>query len=203
MKDTTIEQSMGEAIEAAKGMTFEKYWAMLMEDRKQLEEYKAESKRLWEETHKTVAELSKNIGGINNTLGELTEASLGIELRKKFDALGFSFTKNGHRTEFAKDGRKIAEVDYFLENGKYVLPVEVKTKLTDKDVIRHLERIEIIRDYMDARNDKRKIMGAVAGGVIGDAVLKQAQAEGLYVLAPSGESIAIVPSPDGFIAREW
>ena len=46
MEDTTLEQSMTEALEAAKGMTFEKFWAMLMEDRKRMEE----SKKKWEAT---------------------------------------------------------------------------------------------------------------------------------------------------------
>ena len=215
------QMSAEQAREAAKGLTFEDVWAALIKTDEQLlksdaqwqeikermdksdEEFKQRMKETQEETARVVRELSKNVGGVNNTLGELTEASLGIELWQKFDELGFSFTKNGRRTTFAKDGQLIAEADYFLENGEYVMPVEVKTKLTAKDIIAHLKRIEVIREYMDARDDKRKIIGAVAGGVIDDTAIKQAQEEGLYVLAPNGESIAVVPMPDSFKAREW
>ena len=56
--------------------------------------------------------------------------------------------------KFYKDGRVLVEVDFFLENGLYAMPVEIKTELSVYDVDDHLERIEKIRQYMDKRDDK-------------------------------------------------
>jgi hypothetical protein len=67
----------------------------------------------------------------------------------------------------------------------------------------HLERIEIIRGYMDKRGDSRKIIGAVAGGVVSDDVVNYAQKRGLYVIVQSGDSAAIAEIPKGFTARTW
>ena len=50
-----------------------------------------------------------------------------------------------------------------LENGEYVLAVEVKTCLTMGDVKNHVRRMEILRGAADGYNDRRKYLGAVAG----------------------------------------
>ena len=66
-----------------------------------------------------------------------------------------------------------------------------------------MERFEIIRRYLDNKGDKRKLVGAVAGGLITDNVLKYAHGKGLYAVVQSGESIVIAKAPDSFKAREW
>ena len=83
------------------------------------------------------------------------------------------------------------------------MPVEVKTELTTEDVKEHLQRIEAIREYFDERGDKRKLVGAVAGGVVSENVLKYAQKQGLYVIIQTGDSVAIADIPPDFKAREW
>ena len=42
--------------------------------------------------------------------------------------------------------------------------VEIKTSLKTDDIDRHIEKMETIRKYMDARGDARKIVASVAGG---------------------------------------
>ena len=56
--------------------------------------------------------------------------------------------------------------------------------------------MDIIRSYMDERGDVRKIVGAVAGGVIDDNVLRYSQDKGLYVVVQTGDSVAIASAPD-------
>ena len=192
MEKMTAEQ----AAESAKGLTFEKVWAALMEMRDSQQE---SQKR----TEKTIADLSKNIGGLGNSLGRFTETMFSTELWKKFNELGFPFTKQGPHVKFIENGQVLAEVDFFLENGEYAMIVEIKTELSIGDVDGHLEQIAKIRNYMDARDDKRKLVGAVAGGIISDNVLKYAQKKGLFVLVQTGDSVAIAAVPEGFKAREW
>ena len=97
-----------------------------------------------------------------------------------------------------EDGRALVEVDFFLENGLYAMPVEIKTELSVLDVDEHLDRIEKIRQYMDKRDDKRKLVGAVAGGIISENVMKYAQKKGLFVIEQTGDSVAIATMPEGF-----
>ena len=210
MDSMTAEQ----ALEAAKGLTFEKVWAAMMESRKDWEETKKQMKESQDSLaqamkesldrmDKTVGELTKNVGGVNNSLGQLTEALFSAELWKKFDKQGYEFTGQTNDYKFIVNKKVVAEADFFLENGKYVMPVEVKTKLSIDNVDAHLKRIEVIRGYLDGKNDNRKIVGAVAGGVVKDDVLQYAQGKGLYVFVQTRDSITIADAPQDFVAREW
>ena len=140
---------------------------------------------------------------MGNKLGRLTEALFSAELWKKFDDQGYEFIKQASHYKFVENKRVIAEADFFLEDGKYVMPVEVKTDLLVSDVNEHLERIDVIRRYMDAHGDGRKLVGAVAGGVVEENVLKYAQKKGLYVFVQTGDSIMVADAPPDFKAREW
>ena len=205
-----------QAAEAAKGLTFEKVWAALMETRQRMEESQkrtdkliAESQKRVEEAQKhtqtKIDELTKNIGGVNNSLGRFMESLFSEGLDSIFNELGYSFTKQGPHTKF-KDkprGRILAEADYFLEDGEYAMAVEVKMELKASDVNDHIERIAVIRRYFDERGDKRILVGAVAGGIVHDSVLRYAQRQGLYVITQKGESAVIAEMPEGFKAREW
>ena len=192
METMTAEQ----AAEAAKGLTFEKIWAALMESRQMADE-------TLQRMEKNIADLSKNIGGLGNSLGRFTEAMFSAEILKKFYELGFQFNTQANHKKFYEGGQVLAEIDSVLENGGYVMLVEIKTDLSVGNVEEHLERIAIIRKYMDAHSDARKLVGTVAGGVVPESVLKYAQKKGLYVLVQTGEAIAVADMPQGFKAREW
>jgi hypothetical protein len=210
-----------QAAEAAKGLTFEKVWAALMESRERMEEMR-ESQRVsrlefdkgmeelresQRETDRQIKEsqkeLAKSIGGLGNSLGRVMEAMFSAELYKKFCDIGFTFTKQAERVKFSENKRVIAEVDLFLENGEYVMLVEIKTDLSTDDVIRHLDKMALIRKCLDYRGDARKIVGAVAGGSVNRKVIEYAQNEGLYVVVQSGDAVEITDMPTGFKAREW
>jgi hypothetical protein len=199
MDTMTAEQ----ALEAAKGLTFEKVWSALMETRAQMKETDARMDERYEETSKLVAELSKNMGGLQNSLGRLIETMFTADLCSKFNELGYEFTRQTCNTKYTENNERIAEVDAILENGEYILLVEVKTEMRDEYVDDHLARIEKIRKYMDNHNDARVIIGAVAGGVVPESVLRYAQKNGLYVIVQSGESSTIADMPKGFEERKW
>ncbi|MDR0221192.1 MAG: hypothetical protein LBI54_07315, partial [Lachnospiraceae bacterium] len=191
-----------QALEAAKGLTFEKVWAALMETKAQMQEETNQMKKKMDETHektaKLVADLSKNIGGMQNSFGQFVETMFSANLRSKFNELGYDFTRQTCNTRYTENDEKIAEVGVILENGEYILLVEVKTELRIEFVEYHLKRIEKIRKYMDNHHDARKIIGAVAGGVVPEDVLLYAQNNGLFVIVQSGDSSTIADMPKGF-----
>jgi uncharacterized coiled-coil protein SlyX len=196
-----------EALEAAKGLTFEKVWAAMRETDARMEEKaeqtRAEMRKTLDETAKIVAELSKNMGGMQNSFGQFVEKMFTADLRSKFNELGYEFTRQSCDTRFAEDKQVITEVDAILENGEYILLAEVKTVLRNDYVDDHLKRIEKVRKYMDDHNDTRKIIGAVAGGTVSESVLQYAQDNGLFVIVPSGESSTIADMPEGFAPHTW
>jgi len=188
METMTVEQ----AVEESKGLTFEKVWEALMESRMQMS--KLES---------TVSNLAQNIGGINNDLGQMAEALFSGTLWNKFDAYGYGFTKQAVNVKFVMDKKIITEVDILLEDGEYIMPVEVKAKPRIEFVDWHLERMEKIRKYMDMRGDKRKIVGAVAGCIIDKNIFNYVHEKGLYLFIQTGDLAAVADPPEGFRAREW
>ncbi|MDR1785879.1 MAG: YraN family protein, partial [Spirochaetaceae bacterium] len=137
------------------------------------------------------------------TLGKLTEEMVAAKVLKLFQNLGYEVGKAGRNIRFYKGSKRLAEIDIFLENGEVVVAVEVKTSLTVRDVNVHKERISRIREYMDERGDKRKIIGAAAGGVVPDDVREYAQQQGFYVLVQSGESICLAETAPGFEVKQW
>jgi hypothetical protein len=196
-----------QAKEAAKGLTFEDVWAALMETKVQMREDAERTSKEIRETHektaKIVAELSKNMGGMQNSFGQFVETMFSANLLSKFNELGYEFTRQTCNTRYTENNKKIAEVDVTLENGEYILLTEVKTDLRMEFVEYHLKRMEKIRKYMDNHHDTRKIIGAVAGGIIPDDVLHYAQNNGLFVIVQSGDSSTIANMPKGFEARTW
>lgn len=160
--------------------------------------------RLEREKHdrKAMDDLRREFGRLGISYGDHVEAmftNLGIKL----NALGFDFTMETPNRRYIENNQVLAEADYLLENGIYVMLVEVKAKLTKDDVDRHLNQITRVRSYMDNRNDNRKITGAVAGGVVAENVISYAQNKGLYVITQNGEAVSIAALPDGFKPKEW
>jgi len=196
MKMMTAEQ----AAEAAKGLTFEKVWAAMMESERKWEKSMAESRREWK---KQMADLSKNLGGLGNSLGDLTESMFINELWKKFRDIGIPVTGQGSHRTFGDGKRVLAEVDLLIESKECAIAVEIKTNLKMEFVKDHLKRIEIVRRCMDEQGDRRKLFGAVAGGIVLKNVMGYAQKHGLYVILQNGESVSIADAPQGFKVREW
>ena len=207
------EMTVEEAIEWGKTLSFEKVWAAFMENRKQfaetdrkIAELVAQSqvfRKEQAETSRMIKELTKNVGGINHTLGKWSEEMVAAQLWEKFDVFGYEFTKGGPREKFRENKKIIAEVDVFLENGDFVMAVETKVELEPKDVDEHIERIKKVRQYMNRRNDNRIIVGAMAGAIVSDSARDYTLNKGLYVIKQSGESIALVKPPKDFKPRTW
>jgi hypothetical protein len=192
METLTPEQ----AIEQAKGLTFEKVWIAITESRKEAEE----SRKAME---KSIAELSKNIGGLNNTIGKLTEAMFSPNLLAKFSDLGYNFTRLHKNTKYSENNQPITEVDLLLDNTTHTMAIEVKTELDTSDIDGHIVRIEKIKRFMESHSDNRILLGAVAGAIVGDSTIAYARNKGLFVLVQNGNMIEIATAQDGFTPREW
>jgi hypothetical protein len=146
--------------------------------------------------------LSKELGGLGSSFGEMAEYMVKPNLLAKFGELGFEFEK-AYLDATIRDSKNniITEVDITLENGDKVMIVEVKTKPTIADVKEHLKRMRKVRAYADLKNDRRKFLGAIAGVIFHDNVKEFAFKNGFYVIEPSGETFTIAAPKDS--PREW
>jgi hypothetical protein len=187
------EQSMATTKRIGEGLTVEKVWASLMENREQLKE-----------TDKQLKETGKLVGDLTKRFGETVEYLVAPNLAEKFQELGFVFEKDHQNTKIKdREGRILAEIDVFLENGDKAMAVESKVKPSVDDVNDHVKRMEKLREYADRHQDTRKYLGALAGVVFSDNVKAYALSRGLYVLEPSGDTFTIIEPKGEYHPHEW
>ena len=160
--------------------------------RKEREEYEKISKKKMDEM----------FGRLGISHGEYVEAMF-VNLFPKFDEHKLHFRMEGPRLFRDKDGQPVVQIDRLLENGEKVMAVEVKAKLKQGDVDNHIKRLRKLSGHMKAAGDDRAVLGAVAGGVVHDNLLKYAHNRGLFVLVQNGESISIAEPPEGFAPAIW
>jgi len=169
--------------------------------RAMLQEMSRETDQKFKETAEQMKETDRKIGSLTSRIGEIVENMVGGDIVGQFQALNIAIHSHCRDKTFGTRGTsESGQIDVFLENGDIVVLIEVKTKLTDDDVREHIERLEKYRCY---GKDKRRILGAVAGAVVSDDVIKFAHRQGLYVIVQSGEAVEIIASPEGFVAKEW
>ena len=160
-----------------------------------------ETDRKFRETAERMAETDRKISALGSRIGEIVENMVGGDIVGQFQALDIAIHSHCRNKTFGARGTsESGEIDVFLENGDIVVLIEVKTRLTDDDVRDHIERMRKYRNFGD---DKRRIIGAVAGAVVADDVIRFAHGQGLYVIVQSGEAVKIIAQPEGFKAKEW
>ena len=70
-------------------------------------------------------------------------------------------------------------------------------------VIFIINRMGLIRRYPPAEAKGKKLLGAIAGASVPLDVRHYAHNAGFFVLELKGESVALIPPPEGFVVREW
>ena len=153
--------------------------------------------------NRSVERVTANVGGLNRSLGELIETLIAARLWEKFP--GYRLKRAYQRMPiFDEMNRVMTDIDILLSNTILAMAVEVKRELDRmKDVDEHLKRMELIRKYPPAEVADKKLLGAMAGGVVDPDVQRYACESGFFVLELAGESVRLVPPPEGFVPREW
>ncbi len=191
-------ENIQEQIDYPRGLTFEKVWASLQENAREMKEAHARTEAVLAETQKS---MNKTIGDLNNKLGIIAENLLTPNLVENFKMLGFTFQIMGpHRRIYNDDNSLKTEIDVFLENSKQAMAVEVKTTCRRDDVDYHLARMEKVRRHADSHGDKRQLYGAIAATIIDEDTKRYALKNGFYLIEPSGENVTIT-KPD--IEKVW
>ena len=183
----------------AEALTFEKVWEMFRETDRKMKE----TDRIVQETARQMKETDRKIGELGNRFGELAEHLVAPNIKEKFKALGLTFEEVSQNKSISdSSGRFLAEIDILLENGDTVVAVEVKAKPLEKDVDKHISRMEVLRQRADVRKDTRKFRGAIAGAIMSKEIREYSQKAGFYTIEQTGDTVKI-SVPEGFTPRDW
>jgi len=158
-----------------------------------------------EETDRKIRATNQLVGGLGSRVGDIIECMVGGgKIVTQFKALGHDIITHSRSKTFGEEGtEECGEIDLFLENGDIAIFIEVKTKLTNSDVLEHVERIQKYREWIETKGgDKRRFIGAVAGAVVERHVTKFALKKGLYVIVQTGVDTEII-APNEFVPQEW
>jgi hypothetical protein len=149
----------------------------MVETRKDLVESRKEMERV-------IQRLEKNMGGLNNSIGEIVEMIVIPGVKEKMNVFGYTFTMASPGKEYSDtDGSTLTEVDLLLENCDEVMVVEVKTQVSKKWVERHLKRLELLRKKERITGMIGKTMYAAVAGISFDEDARElAFDKGMYLI---------------------
>ncbi|MDR2144398.1 MAG: hypothetical protein LBP29_08520 [Treponema sp.] len=200
------EMTAQEAAEWGKTLSFETVWATLQEvGRKQ-----DKTEKLIDKTAKEIADLkatvervSNNVGGLNRSLGELVETLLAARLWEKFPEYGL--TRAYQRLPiYDNDNQLKTDIDILLVNTDMCMAVEVKHRLNRTDEVDyHVKRMQLIRQYPPELVNSKRLIGAMAGGAVDPEIKNYIYRCGFFVLELTGESVRLIPPPEGFVPKKW
>ena len=148
-----------------------------------------ETDRRMEETDRKIKEVSVLVGNSGNRLGEFVENMVVPAVLRMFQARGIEVHQI-FRNAIASRENEGVEVDILAVNGVELVATECKSKLSLENVDRHILRLKKIRRLFPQWADHR-VYGAVATMVLDDDVREYAEAKGLFVISPNGDSVEI------------
>ena len=100
-------------------------------------EFYTKSQIEWEARHekleRDIAKITKNVGGLGNSLGEMIETLIAARLWEKFSDYPYDLKRAYHQVPiFDGNNQIITDIDILLSNTEWVMAVEVKQKLKRK-----------------------------------------------------------------------
>ena len=152
------------------------------------------------ETERLVMEVSRNVGDLNNRLGEFVEHKVRPAAVRLFRERGIDIHVVQYNVSANRNGEGV-EIDLLVTNDKDIVAIECKSKMKIEYIDDHLERLEKIKRVIPLYQHHR-IMGAVAAMVLPDDVARYAYRKGLFVIAQDGTDI-ILRNDDKFRPTLW
>ena len=152
------------------------------------------------EIDKKIKQVNESIGRLGNKLGDFVEEMVRPAAVRLFRECGIDVHEVHQNVSANRNGEGI-EVDLLVVNDGDVIAIECKSSLSIDDINGHLKRLEKLKRLLPTYANKR-VMGAVTGMVIPDNVAQYAYRQGLYVIAQTGDHLALRNDVD-FQAKIW
>jgi hypothetical protein len=169
-----------------------------------LKEQSQETERVLREqsqkTDRQIQQVNEQLGKLGNRLGEFVEWQVRPAAVRLFQERGIDVHELYTEVSVQRPGGGL-EIDLLVVNDTEAVLIEVKSKLNQRDVDEHLERLTKFKQFMPRYRDVNAL-GAVAAMVVPEEVARYAYRRGLFVLAQSGESVIILNDAQ-FQPRVW
>jgi hypothetical protein len=152
------------------------------------------------QTDLQMQDTDRKIGRLGNRLGEFVEGVVRPGLVRLFRDHGLDVHRTLRDVGGDKDGVAL-QVDLLVVDDTDAVAVEVKSKMTDRDVDDHVERLGKFKILFPEFASKR-LLGAIAAMVIPDEAARYAERRGLFVIGQAGEDAVLLNSA-GFEPKAW
>ena len=172
----------------------------LSQSQQELSQAQQELSQAQKETDKQINRVSQQIGELGNRLGEFVEWQVRPAVVRLFQERGIDVHEFHPGISVKRDNEGL-EIDLLVVNDTDAILVEVKSKLTQRDVDEHLQRLAKFKRLMPRFRDV-KALGAVAAMIVPDEVASYGCRQGLFVLVQSGENVIILNDAE-FTPRVW
>ncbi|MCA2630240.1 MAG: DUF3782 domain-containing protein [Microcystis sp. M069S2] len=172
----------------------------LSQAQQKLSQAQKETDKQIKETDKQINRVSKQIGELGNRLGEFVEWQVRPAVVRLFQERGIDVHEFHPGISVKRDNEGL-EIDLLVVNDTDAILVEVKSKLTQRDVDEHLQRLAKFKRLMPRFRDV-KALGAVAAMIVPNEVASYGCRQGLFVLVQSGENVIILNDAE-FTPRVW
>lgn len=173
---------------------------ILREERQQTERERQKTEHQFRETDRKIQAVNRQIGKLGNRLGEFVEWQIRPAAVRLFQERGIEVHELYTEVSVQRENEGL-EIDLLVVNDTEAILIEVKSKLSQKDVDEHLERLAKFKQFMP-RYREVKALGAVAAMIVPQDVARYAYRQGLFVLAQSGESVIILNDAQ-FQPKAW
>lgn len=147
-------------------------------------------------TDEQIRNLGIEVGNLTDGWGKFVEGLVAPSVPELFKELNINITGINERALRRLNGREM-EID-LLCIGKWrkrnvILPIEVKSSLGIRTVKEYIEDLKHFTQFFNEYQGNT-IIGVIAGIRVPSEVVRFAEKQGLYVLAPSGEMMQILNS---------
>jgi hypothetical protein len=181
------------AKEKEKTYTFDMVWKMFAETDKQMAETDKKIKELTANVDKTTANIDsmqKEVGGIGESNGAMTEEMIYnvLEKDKTFAGIKFDDINKNIQIQTEKFETK-TELDIIMINGDAVSLIEAKYKVEKKDIKELIKnKLPYFRQYYPKYNDYKILLG-IGGMSFEDKALKFAKENGVGIIKIVGDKV--------------
>jgi hypothetical protein len=196
------------AKEKEKTYTFDMVWKMFAESDKRADKRSAELKKQMAETEKFIKELSaeadkrnaetnkqfqamqKEIGGIGESNGAMTEEMIYnvLEKDKTFAGIKFDYIRKNVPIQ-TEDLRTLTELDILMVNGNTISIIEAKYKVEKKDVTELVKnKLSDFRQCYPKYSDYKILLG-VGGMSFTNKALEVAKKQGIGIIKVVGDKV--------------
>jgi hypothetical protein len=178
-----------------------------LENERQAAEAKLESERRAAEAERSMAELkrtvertSKAVDSLTTRWGRFVEELVEPAVLRLFQEKGIDIKEVYPRARVKRQGIAM-EIDILAVDDTDLVVVECKSRLSQDDVDEFIEKLTRFKIAFPHYQNYRAY-GAVAGIEINEGVDRYAYKKGLFVIKPSGDTVAIINDAD-FQPNTW